>query len=302
MKKIIVLVSIFLSLAVLANAEDLKQQIGKQGDTAWDTMMTSLKDNGNLVDPPVSAKTIASNFSNYQNKSMLFPSFSFEDFVTDRDGVKYYYYGEPEGYNFFVIKYDDSITDLLRKYSYTFGPVGDDNWELLGTIEDVFGWWGDIVLMEIQAVRIKGSATVIRKDNAFEFVAEDLIDKMMDQKAADGMGDLPKNLTGIPSGLDPLTVAKLYCHIASEENNQDVWLELLSKDNFYNGKPERRIDTWWKTLTKEGRTFFYVRTATDTDTSKKYFFQIRENGSDLGSPKPLSVTLEDGEWKVKSGL
>ena len=99
-----------------------------------------------------------------------------------------------------------------------------------------------------------------------------------------------------------MTIARLYCHIGSVERNKDVWLKLLSSYNFRGGRPERRTDTWWRNLTKEGRTFFYVRTADDSANQKKYFFQIRENGVDVGSPKPMTVVLEDGEWRVKSGL
>lgn len=294
--------TLFLSVTVLLSAQNLEQQIGQDGDAAWSSLLSSLKSNNQLIDPPLSAKTIANNFRSYEGKSMLFPSFSFDDFVTDRDGVKYFYYGEQNSYNYFVIKYNDEITELLRKYSYAIGPVGNENWELLGTITEVYGWWGDIVRMDIQAVRVAGKATVKITGNDLEFVSEDLIDQIMEQKAEAGLGDVPKNLQSIPTGLDARTIADLYFQIGSVERNEDVWMELLGSDNFYNGKPERRVSSWWDSLGKENRTFFFVRVATDTDTHKKYFYQIRDNGNDVGSPKPVNLDLENGEWKVRSGL
>ncbi len=156
--------------------------------------------------------------------------------------------------------------------------------------------------MDIQAVRVTGKATVKLNGNTLEFVSEDLIDQAMDNKAAAGLGDVPKNLQSIPSGLDARTVADLYFQIGSVEKNKDVWLQLLGSDNFYGSKPERRVDSWWRTLETNNRTFFFVRIAEDSTTRKKYFYQIRDNGNDLGSPKPITIILEDGEWKVKSGI
>ena len=301
MKHILILLTCIISLAASLHSADLKSQIGQRGDAAWENLLKNPRD-GYLIDPPLSAHTIASDFDQYMGNLMLFPEFSFDDFMTDRNGEKYYYYGEKESDGFFVIKYDNRITEMLRKYSYAMGPVGEESWELLGSIEEVYSWWGDIVLMDIKAVRIRSRATVILEDGDLNFVAQDLIDRFMDEKAAAGLGDLPQNLTSIPSGLDPKTVADLYFHIASKEQNKEVWLELLSPYNFYNGKPERRVDSWWNGLTKPDRTFFYVRTATDEAKTKKYFYQIRENGNDVGSPKPITIVLEDNEWKVKSGI
>ena len=300
MKRLITFTACVFLLLAGVNA-DTKQDIGKMGDAAWEDLMKNSRD-GAVIDPPLSARTIAANFRQYQGSLMRFPEFSFDDFVTDRKGEKYYFYGENEGNGLFVIKYDNRITEMLRKYSYAMGSAGDENWELLGSIDESFEWWGDIILMDIKAVRIKNKVAVIKKGDGFDFVGEELIDKLMDEKAAAGITGVPENLTSIPSGLEPKTVADLYFHIANKENNEDVWLQLLSSYNFYRGKPERRVDTWWRNLTKPGRTFFYVRTATDEATTKKYFYQIRENGNDVGSPKPLTLVLEDNEWKVKSGI
>lgn len=301
MKQLFTFIFCIALISIQVSASDFKQEIAQQGDAAWEELLKNPKD-GALIDPPLTAHTIAANFEQYKGSFMLFPEFTFEDFMTDRNGEKYYFYGETESDGFFVIKYDNRITDMLQKYSYAMGPVGDENWELLGSIEEVFTWWGDIVLMEIKAVRIKSKAAVIQEKGKLSFVAQDLIDKFMDEKAAAGLGDVPRKLTSIPSGLDARTVADLYFQISSKEDNKDVWLDLLSSNNFYAGRPERRVDSWWNGLTKANRTFFYVRTATDTETTKKYFYQIRENGKDVGSPKPMTLVLEDNEWKIKSGI
>jgi hypothetical protein len=288
--------------ALMTLGADPKQEIAKQGDNAWEELLSSANNDHSLIDPPTDARTIARKFNKYKGSLMLFPGFSFEDFVTDRNGEKYYYYGEDEGNGLFIIKYDEQITEMLRKYSYAMGPVGDQGWELLGSIEESFEWWGDIILMEIKAVRIQNKITVIKNGDSLDFVGQNLIDNMMNEKAAAGITGVPENLTSIPSGLEPRTVADLYVHIANKEQNQEVWLQLLSSYNFYAGKPERRVDSWWTNLTKPERTFFFVRVATDEPTTKKYFYQIRENGNDVGSPKPMTLVLEDNEWKVKSGF
>ena len=295
-------IALFTTLVLSMNySDDYKAQIARKSDDAWEDLMQNSRD-GFLIDPPLNAKTINANFGQYKDALMLFPDFSFDDFVTDRRLGDKYYYSFDANDGLFVIKYDNRITDMLREYSYAMGPVGNANWELLGQIKEAYDWWGDVVLMEIKAVRVRGKASVIREGNDLIFPAKDLIDAFMDEKASAGTGDIPLNLTSIPSGLDPRTVAELYFQIASREHNRDVWTDLLSSNNFYRGKPERRVDTWWNNLNKDGRTFFYVRTATDEDTTKKYFYQIRENGNDIGSPKPITLVLEDNEWKVKSGI
>ena len=294
-------ITIFLFVALACINADTRQEVAKKGDDAWNELMTKGRD-GAVIDPPLSAGTIAADFGQYKGSLMLFPDFSFDDFVADRNGEKYYFYGENEANGLFIIKYDNRITEMLRKYSYTMGSAGDEDWELLGSIEERFEWWGDIILMDIRAVRIKNKVAVIKKGNSLSFVGEELIDKLMDEKAAAGITGVPENLNAIPAGLEPRTVADLYFHIANREKNQEVWMQLLGSDNFYRGKPERRVDTWWRNLTKSGRTFFYVRTATDNPDMKKYFYQIRENGQDVGSPKPITIVLEENEWKVKSGI
>lgn len=293
MKKIFVVFLFSVLTVVSVFAIDYAGEIGKKGDEAWSKIV-----NGNsrdVINPPVSAKVIASNFERYRGKMMVFPKFTFEDFVTDRNGEKYYYYGE--GDDLFIIKYDSDITDILRRYTYYMGSAKDENWQLLGTVKDVFTWWGNVVLMDIKALRIESKITVIKEGGKLNFVAEDLLNKYVEEKASAGAGDIPRNLTSIPSGLDPRTVADLYWYLAAEENNRDVWDELISAK-----ASSSAVRTYWKGLTKPGRTFFFVRVATDSPDKKKYFYQIRENGNDVGSPKPISLIMENGEWRVNSGF
>lgn len=301
MKRVLILFLYLTAVTMSLFSTDYKEEIGIKGDAAWESLLQQTG-NGDLISPPLSARTIASNFQDYKGDLMVFPEFSFDDFITDRNSEKYYYFGEDQENGLFVIKYDNRITDMLRRYSYAMGPVGTDNWELLGSIEEVYTWWGDIVLMEIKAVRIKSKATVILENGSFNIVGDELIEQFIEEQMASGSVDLPQNLTSIPSGLDPRTVADLYVHIANQEGNKEVWLQLLSSYNFYGGKPERRVDTWWNNLRNENRTFFFLRIATDEAQTKKYFYQIRENGNDVGSPKPITLELEDSQWKVKSGF
>lgn len=302
MKRMVFYFLLAMLLVFAAGAEDLQQEIGIKGDAAWDHLLDSLIKDEKLVGPESGPNAIADAFDSFVGKSMIFPEFNFEDFIVDRFGEKYFYYGDPASLNFYIIKYDSRITDQLIRYSYAMGPLGDDNWELLGKITEVYSWWGDIVLMDIQAIRVKGKAALLLEDGKLDFIAAELIDELMDRKAAAGTGDVPEGLTEIPSGLDPMTVAGLYFQLGNVEQNQDVWLKLLSSNNFWGGKPERRVDTWWKNLTKPGRTFFYVRTDEESETEAKYYFQIRQDGEDYGNPKPLGLIFENGEWKIDSGI
>ena len=90
MKRLIIFTLCLFVLIASINA-DIRQEIGTKGDAAWNELMKKGHE-GPVIDPPLSAKTIAANFRQYKGSLMRFPEFSFDDFVTDRNGEKYYFY------------------------------------------------------------------------------------------------------------------------------------------------------------------------------------------------------------------
>lgn len=282
-------------------ADDAAKKIGELGDEEWNKIIQEYKDNNKYTDLH-STNVLVANFKNYQGKLMLFPKINFEDFVTDKDSNKYYYYGEKNTFAFYVIKYNNEITSKLQKLSYVFGKLGDTDWEVIGTVEDAYEWWGNIVLMDIKALRIPGKACAVVNDGKVTLVGEDLIDQELAKKEKESSGDIPKNLKSIPKGLDPLMIAKLFFHISSIEKNENVWDQLLSSECFYNGQATGKVTSWWRNLTTKNRTYFYVREDKDrsTNDTKVYYFQIKENGENVSTPKPTTIIKEKGEWKVDS--
>jgi hypothetical protein len=57
-------------------------------------------------------------------------------------------------------------------------------YEVLGTITDAYSWWGDVVLMEIKALRKVGQLCVVITDDQAILIGEELIQKELDAKAA----------------------------------------------------------------------------------------------------------------------
>ena len=118
--------------------------IAKAGDDAWNNLINEYKREGRWVDP-VSADAVIDYFNRYKGKVMMFPGSDFSDFITDKDGNKYYCYGDMEGFELFVIKYHDGIQDQLYKLNNALGNY-QGKYEVLGTIVDAWEWWGRIFL------------------------------------------------------------------------------------------------------------------------------------------------------------
>jgi hypothetical protein len=204
-----------------ANAQSAAD-IGAQGDLQWKQLIDAYTKQKLYVEY-ASAKTIVKVFENFQGKYMLFPEIVFEDFVTDKDGKKYYYYGQKNTVDFYVIEHNPAINTKLQQLYQAFNLSGG-KWEVLGSIEDAYRWWGNVVLMKMKAMRIAGVVCIlINDDGSLTMVGQDVYDKLMAAKEADQFSDVPKNLKAIPKGLEPLKVAKLYLYLGSVEINQDLW-------------------------------------------------------------------------------
>lgn len=283
-------------------AENPLSEIGKQGDVKWKELVNNYKNNGQYVDANNPA-IIVKNFEKYQGKYKQFPKINFSDFVTDRNGQKYYYYGVKGSIDLYVIKHDQRINDKLIMLSNGLGSLKGE-WEVLGVIDDAFRWWGNVVLMKVVAMRIPGKACVIIDEKKINLVGEDLFNDFLAGKEKDANEGLPKNLKSIPKGLDPVTVAKLFFYIGSVEKNDQVWVQLLSKEALNSdGSMRGRAKSWWRSLSTKNRQYFFVRENPDrvSGADKKcYMFQIKQEGENLGTAKPCILIQENGEWKIQN--
>ncbi len=112
--------------------------------------------------------------------------------------------------------------------------------------------------------------------------------------------ELLGNNRSIPAGLDPLTVSRLYYYIGTIKKDQELWKQLLTDD-----WSEAAIRSTWRLLAKteqeEEWSYYYLNTAEDEPNEKKYFFQRQLNGIDNGTPRPIRVVKQNGEWRVSFG-
>ncbi|MCG8333536.1 MAG: hypothetical protein MJE63_03405 [Proteobacteria bacterium] len=306
MKKLMVLLLGFAAL-VFANhafAGSELALIGKKGDQHWNKLVAEYKQQNKFVDHS-GTKAIVGNFARYQGKVKQFPRFEFNDFVTDKNGDKYFYSDNKGTLNFFVIKHNKRINEKLQVLSSALGSLKGD-WQVLGTIEDAYTWWGDIVLMDMIAMRIPGKACVVVNNGEATLIGQDILDKAMAEREKSSKDGIPKNLTSVPSGLDAETVAKLFFYVSSVEKNQEVWKDLLVPYALGNNKSLKgRSKSWWRNLTTKNREYFFVREnpgRVRKPGEKCFMFQIKANGKNIGTAKPTMLTQVNGEWKVRSAV
>jgi hypothetical protein len=278
-------------------SDDTAKKIADKGEAEWQNLITDLKAK-NLFIENVSAKTLVADFAKYKGSAMIFPKIDFSKTYTDRNGKQYFYCSEPD-FDGFVIEYNRGITDKIRKYSYIVGGLSSENWQLLGSVENFYDWWGNVVFLKIKAIRVPGQITAVIDNDEIKFIGEDLLELKLADLAKDPFSDVPKKLKNIPAGLDSLIVAKLFYYLCIVEDNQAVWEKLLTKDNFYRDKLDTAAKSWWKTM-KKNESYFYVRLDREDANQKRYYFQAVKDGKNLGTPKPITVTKEAGEWKVSS--
>jgi hypothetical protein len=292
---------VLLSWSVLA---DPAGDIAKAGDNAWNSLVTQYKTEGRWADP-VSANVVVNNFDRYKGKAMLFPAIDFSDFITDRDGNRYYWYGEKNSLNLFIIKYNDGIQDQLYKLNNGLGNY-KGNYEVLGTIVDAWKWWGNVVLMEVNAVRVQNRACILIQNNRPVLAGEDIFNRHMAEQAANWTAGIPQNAASVPQNLEPEMVAKWFLYYGSVKKNSSIWNQLCSvQENAISGSGvlAAKGESWWRMISMANREYYYVRAevSRDTPTSRVYMYQIRQNGQDVGVAKPMTVIKENGgQWKVSS--
>lgn len=306
MKKIITLavvalVSAFAAANVFA---DTAKDIAKAGDAEWEKMVSSYKAGGEWRDT-VSASVVVDDFRGYYKKYMLFPAIDFSDFVTDKNGTKYYWCGEKTNWNIFVIKYNDGIQDYLYKLNNALGNY-KGAYEVLGKITDAYSWWGDVVEMEVVAVHVKGRATIKIENGKPVLVGEKFLNEAMGKAASSWAKGIPENATSVPKNLSAEETAKWFLYYGSVKKNQNIWKGLCSvEENALNanGSLTAKGESWWRNLSKTDRDYYFVRADENrsTATEKYFMYQIRVNGTDAGVAKPMCVIKEkSGSWKVKS--
>ncbi len=303
MKKITVCL-IALAVAVSLCSADPASDIAKAGDAEWDTMVSEYKKSGKWTDT-VSASVIANDFSGYDGKVMLFPSIDFGDFITDKNGTKYYWCGEKTNYNIYVIKYNDKIRDQLYRLNNALGNAGG-KYEVLGRINDAYGWWGDVVEMEVVAMRIKGRACVKMENGEPVLVGEKFLNDWLGQKADTWTKGIPSDAKDVPSDLSAEDTAKWFLYFGSVKKDQHMWVKLCTVENDAvdgTGTMLAKGQSWWRMISKADRSYYFVRadSSRDTGTQKYFMYQIQVNGADAGVAKPMSVIREkNGTWKVTS--
>jgi hypothetical protein len=295
---------VLLILAACFVYADPAGDIAKAGDEAWNNLVAQYKKENRWADP-VSANVVVNNFSRYDGKAMLFPSIDFGDFLTDKDGNRYYYYGEKNSLNVFVIKFHSGIQDKLYMLNNGLGNMGG-RYEVIGTIVDAWAWWGNVVLMEVNAMRVQNRAAVMIQNNQPVLAGQDIFDRFMAQQAANWTEGIPKNAASVPAGLEPEAVAKWFLYYGSASTNQTVWNQLLSvQENAISasGTLSAKGQSWWRVISMADREYFFVRAdpARDTPTSRVFMYQFRQNGKEAGAAKPMTVIKENsGQWKVSS--
>jgi hypothetical protein len=283
---------------------DPATDIAGAGDTAWDNLVARYRGESLWADP-VSANVVVNNFGRYEKKVMLFPAIDFGDFITDRDGNKYYWYGEKNSNNLFIIKYNDGIQDLLYKLNNGLGNAGG-RYEVLGTIVDAYRWWGNVVLMDVAAMRIQNRACVIIQNNRPVLAGQDIFDRYLAAQAANWTAGIPQNAASVPQNLEPEAVAKWFLFYGSVKKDSAVWNQLCSvQENAISvsGALQAKGQSWWRMISMANREYYFVRSDSgrDTPSSRVFMYQIRQDGQDAGVAKPMTVIKEsNGQWKVSS--
>jgi hypothetical protein len=297
----------FLALFMIAISfihADPASDIAKAGDDAWNNLIAQYKKESRWMDP-VSANVVVNNFERYDGKIMQFPAIDFGDFITDRNGERYYWYGEKNTLNIFVIKYHPGIQDQLYMLNNGLGNMGG-KYEVLGTVVDAWEWWGNVVLMEVTAMRVKNRACVMIQNNRPVLAGKDIFDRYMAEQAANWTKGIPQNAASVPQGLEPEMVAKWFLYYGSNKKNQTIWNQLCSvQENAISGSGtlQAKGQSWWRMISMADREYYFVRAepGRDTATTKVFMYQIRQNGQDVGVAKPMTVIKENaGQWRVSS--
>jgi hypothetical protein len=302
-KRMPVFLVLFILITVFIHADPVSD-IARAGDEAWNNLIAQLKRESRWMDP-VSANVVVNNFSRYDGKVMLFPAIDFSDFITDREGNRYYWYGEKNSLNIFIIKYHPGIQDQLYMLNNGLGNMGG-RYEVLGTIVEAWEWWGNVVLMDVVAVRVQNRACVLIQNNRPVLAGQDIFDRYMAEQAANWAAGIPQNATSVPGGLEPEMVAKWFLYYGSIKKNQTIWNQLCSvQENAISssGALQAKGQSWWRMISMSDREYYFVRAepSRDTPTTRVFMYQFRQNGQDVGVARPMTVIRENaGQWRVSS--
>jgi len=178
MKKTVFLI-LFTFITLLIHA-DPAGDIAKAGDDAWNSLITQYKSESRLVDL-VSANTVVNSFTRYEKRVMLFPAVDFTDFFTDPEGNKYYWYGDKNSMNVFIMKYHPDIQEKINTLNNALGNAGN-KYEVLGLIVDAWDLWGNVVYIEAIAIRIQKRACILIKNDTPVLAGQDIFDRYMTSK------------------------------------------------------------------------------------------------------------------------
>jgi len=173
------LLFMFITLFIYA---DPAGDIAKAGDDTWNRLIAQYKRDSRWADL-VSANTVVNNFLRYDKKIMLLPAVDFSDFFTDPEGNKHYWYGEKKETNIFTIKYNPAIQDKLDALNKAFGNMSG-KYEVLALITDAWDLWGNVVVMDVIAIRIQNRACILIKDDVPVLAGQDIFDRYLKGKAA----------------------------------------------------------------------------------------------------------------------
>lgn len=282
-------------------SEKIKEDLTAQGEAEWNKLLDTSIADGSFINELPPADFMGRNFSNYSGRLMLLPDVDMGDFEVDDKGNRYFHSSQPS-YKGYVCEFFPEILDKLRKFNSILGPGTGGKVQLIGRVKEVFTWWFSYIFIETVALKIPGHCVAFFENGSARLIGEDLLEARLVELKAESDADIPSGLTEVPSGLPPETIAKLFYHLCTVENNRVVWEKILSRKECWHGtSPLPRVSSWWDTMKKGNRTFYYVRTAEDEPDRKKYFFQMQIDGVDTSSPKPINVIKEDGEWRVEGG-
>ncbi len=280
-------------------SNEVLEQIVEQGNDAWEKFMEEAQEANKFPDgiPPASA--MARNFNVYKGKYMPFKDIDFGRTTTDKDG-KRYYASENPSYKGFVLQFSTELQKKMQQYSALLGNIGADDWEIIGEVYDVYTWWFNYIYVKLVGLRVKDKFTAFFKeedgDAKVEFVGEDLLIEQLEQLEGSA-SDVPSGLTELPAEADPILICKLFYHLSIVEDNFELWSKLFNKTN--QGRASM-LKSLYNGVRKNERVYFHVSTKIDEENKKKYFFQMKVDGEYTGSPKPINLEKEQGEWRISS--
>jgi len=110
-------------------------------------------------------------------------------------------------------------------------------------------------------------------------------------------------MSKLPSNASPRAIAQIH-YDAVVSNNKDQWLETLTSNNrrIYNTKGSSPY-FWWETgrkyAEKYGVYYTFLKVGEKSERRVKLFFtRHNKDGSQRGMPVPITLVLENGEWRV----